>query len=255
MKQKTSTPDLITSVKNLEQDNQYIQYKNKVFYHKSLNLSDKVYRYIALQHLVEMLQRKSIYVANRKTFTDKHEQLWTEDIQWLFTFTEAGYTKKIKTRQENTIKYRETTKNVCISCWTFDKHKDVNESLVLWNHFGLDKCRIETTIQSLLDNIDPLDYEVVISPIQYSKEHYCGTFQDCLFSKTLQYQDEQEVRMCVLTTENYINLPIHNLDAFIHKIRLPPFNPQLLNEWIKTGLLAQGSTLIGKIEFSHIAEY
>ena len=232
----------------------YIYYSPKVCYHKDLSYDTKVFKYFNVDFLVEMFVSKKMYIANRRAFTDRREQGWKEDLKLFFSLKPAGNSKWAREERIRMSMERQYAKELCISCWSKDSHDGCDESYLMWKAYGENRCRIETTLGKLLNSLDFDDNEVVIRPVIYKNESTDYTVSDLVFSKTLEYKDEQEIRICIFKKNNSIELPIKDW-SFIKKIRLSPFNSRMHNRLLEIGLETKFDFLKGKIELSHIAEY
>lgn len=241
------------SINNFRKD-EYIILSRNVYCHKSLDKNAKIYKYMALNHFVNMLVDNQFYIANRKTFTDKREHGWKEDLRLYFGLAPAGNSKWAKEERKRLSLEKDYVKEICISCWTIDKHDGCDESYLMWKAYGVDRCRIETTLARLLSCLELNDYSVFIRPVIYRSEKRDDSTEDKIFTKTLEYQDEQEIRICFLSNENSINLRIKDF-SFINKIRLSPFYSKTFNKVFEDGLISKFNFLDNKVELSHIAEY
>ena len=142
---------------------------------------------------------------------------------------------------------------LCISCWTYDKHKDCDESITNWKCYGEDTYRIETTIEDLIRCIHPTDKIIILSPVSYEKSEYDGTVYNAIFKKYISYQDEQELRMCLLSSAENELLNI-DTSKLIHKIRLSPFVSKEQNKNDKVQLENQFELSPTLVELSHLYE-
>jgi hypothetical protein len=169
-----------------------------------------------------MMQSQQLYVANRGQFSDWREKHWKENLKMRFLITPASLSQEEKQCYRDLSKKIDEAYTLCISCWTFDKHKDCDESISNWKCYGEDTYRIETTIEDLIWCIHPTDKKIILSPVLYEKSEYDGTVYNAIFKKYISYQDEQELRMCLLSSakNELLNIDILKL---IHKIRLSPF--------------------------------
>ena len=70
-------------------DNSYQQI-NGIFIHPDICLNSVVYKYIKREHLHEMIQNHQLYVANRKSFSDRREQQFKENLQKRFIIAPAS---------------------------------------------------------------------------------------------------------------------------------------------------------------------
>ena len=125
---------------------------NKLRYKKDLSLDTTIYRYVSMPHLLEMLHTGQLKVANRSCFSDildaKGRHL---NVRFNFdTFVDASAnveeTMRIVT-QEN--ERKQLLYSTYISCWTFDRHENVDESVLMWKTYNRE-CRIKTSIGKIV---------------------------------------------------------------------------------------------------------
>ena len=76
---------------------------------------------------------------------------------------------------------------------------------------------------------------------------------NAIFKKHISYQDEQEIRMCILSSANNELLNI-DTEKLIHKIRLSPLLSVEQNEKEKKQLESIDKNLLSIIEYSHLYE-
>lgn len=225
---------------------------NRINIHERLlnKLDCKIYKYIPIAYLIELLHSKQLFVANRASFKDKREQGHKENIRNMFAFLPAknDATHNDDWREAQLLKLHEAYK-LCISCWTEDIHGKCDESIMNWNCYGSDTCRIETTISKLANCLSPNCKDILIAPVQYDKEKSDSCIELRIFSKHLAYQEEQEIRLCVLSLEQYEMFDF-DVETAITKIRISPYLPNSL----KTSLESLFPFLKGRVEFSHIIE-
>ena len=195
---------------------------NGVYVHPDICLKSVVYKYIKKKYFNKMMYSRQLYVANRAQFSDRREKQWKENIKMRFLITPAFPSEKDILFYKNLSEKINEAYTLCISCWTYDKHKDCDESITNWKCYGEDTYRIETTIEDLIWCIHPTDKIIILSPVSYEKSEYDGTVYNAIFKKYISYQDEQELRMCLLSSakNELLNIDILKL---IHKIRLSPF--------------------------------
>ena len=170
------------------------------------------------------MQSHQLYVANRVSFSDQREKQWKENLKMRFLLTPASPSPEEKQYYIDLSKKIDEAYALCISCWTYDKHEGCDESITNWKCYGEDTYRIETTIGDLIWCIRPTDKVIIISPVSYETSEYNGTVYNAIFKKYVSYQDEQELRMCLLSSDNSVLLNI-DTSKLIHKVRLSPFVP------------------------------
>lgn len=227
---------------------------NGIYVHSDICLDSIIYKYIKKEFFHEMMQKQQLYVANRSSFSDRRERLWKENFKMIFLLTPALSSQDEKRYYMELANKIDEAYSLCISCWTFDKHKGCDESITNWKCYGEDTFRIETTIEDLIYSIRPTDKSIIISPVYYEKSEYDGTVYNAIFKKYISYQDEQEVRMCILSSEQCVRLDI-DTSKLIHKVRLSPFFSIEQNKKDKEELKKLYKSLSPLVELSHMYEY
>ena len=198
--------------------NKHFREINGVYVHPDICLDSVVYKYIKKEYFYKMIYSQQLYVANRAQFSDRREKHWKENFKMRFLISPASPSEKDILFYKNLSEKINEAYTLCISCWTYDKHKDCDESITNWKCYGEDTYRIETTIEDLIWCIHPTDKIIILSPVSYEKSEYDGTVYNAIFKKYISYQDEQELRMCLLSSakNELLNIDILKL---IHKIR------------------------------------
>ncbi len=174
---------------------------NKLRYKKDLSLDTTIYRYVSMPHLLEMLHTGQLKVANRSCFSDildaKGRHL---NVRFNFdTFVDASAnveeTMRIVT-QEN--ERKQLLYSTYISCWTFDRHENVDESVLMWKTYNRE-CRIKTSIGKIVKYASDADIESLLSAVKYkNKDGFIISDESRLFTKLSYYKDEQELRVCFI---------------------------------------------------------
>ena len=134
---------------------------NGIYVHPNICLDSVVYKYIPKKYFYNMMQSQQLYVANRAQFSDMREKHWKENFKMRFLITPASLSQEEKQFYGNLSKKIDETYALCISCWTYDKHKDCDESIINWKCYGEDTYRIETTIEDLIWCIHPTDKKII----------------------------------------------------------------------------------------------
>lgn len=243
---------LTLSVNDFSKD-YYESQENGIYIHKYLTpqMEMNLFKYMDVTHLIELLHTHKLFVANRSLFRDKREQGYKENLRNKFSILTIANQKTKdaeKWIQVQTQKYNDAY-NICISCWTTDKHVDCDESIMNWNCYGQNTCRIQTTVARLINSINFNDYDILLAPIEYKKECMDINAGDRIFRKYIAYQDEQEIRMCILSRNRYELLDV-DLQNMIEKIRLSPYLSKSLMPFLEDTF----PFLKGKVELSHIVE-
>lgn len=226
---------------------------NGVFVHTDISLDSIIYKYIKKEYFKEMMQHQQLYVANRASFSDRREKQWKENLKMRYIITPAFPSQdEIRYYRKLVNKINEAY-TLCISCWTFDKHNGCDESITNWKCYGEDTYRIETTIEDLIWSIHPTIKPIIISPISYEKSEYNGTVFNAIFKKYISYQDEQELRLCLLSSSYCERLDV-DTERLIHKVRLSPFLSTEQNRKEKEELESEFESLSTLVELSHLYE-
>lgn len=231
----------------------------KVYVKDSIDMQMKIFRYLKTYHLLEMLQTEQFFIARRTVFSDKREKGYKENLRYFFALLPCGNSEHDIVARQSILATRDYAKShIRVSCWTKDQYTDHSENYLKWKSFGEGYCRIETTLSDLLHSIDFGNMTVVVAPIQYKKEEYDSSLFDLVFTKTLEYKDEQEIRICLFPTDennDFARYQITDIDRMIHEVTLSPFIPRIMNNWIRDGFETKFSFLKGRIQLSKIAEY
>ena len=244
--------ELKISLRDFEVDQYHVI--NDILVHKEINVNDKIYKYIDIYYLIEMLDSQSLYVANRKSFTDRREQGYKENLRNKFMLRPAIVSEEDNCFYDELSKKINQAYNLCVSCWTYGHHNKSNESILNWKCYGRNAVRIETTINCLISSIYPREKAIIIKKVNYDDEKITGTVDSAIFTKHLAYEDEKEIRLCVLSTEHHEDLKIDN-ETLIKKILLSPLLSKRFNLILKYGLENSFDFLREKIELSHLIEF
>lgn len=199
---------------------------DKLYLHKNLSGSTRIYRYTTIPYAIELLDSKKFYVANRYFMSDQREKGKKKDNHNLFDdFLIAGTNVAQKERiLENKRKLKAECYQACVSCWT---ERD-DDNILLWRYFGENTCRISTTIDNLISAIQRIDYPIFIAPITYGDERTYTPY-DRIFKKHIGYKDEKEIRLCITHNCHHILLDV-NPEILVNDIMLNPFeNKKYLN--------------------------
>lgn len=241
--------------------NNYRRVSSGIYVHESIkDLNQPIFRYMLFEHLLGMLSKKRLYVSNRSSFNDLSEHGWKENLKYISPFSSVG---KGKTESSRTYNKWKASYNICISCWTYDKHYYVHnmerecESYLMWKAYntGGIGCRIETTLSDLIERINvEKKHDILISEVSYIDEHRSGNIHNDIFSKPRYYQDEQEIRLCVLSQEKSVLLDIDPL-KLIKGILISPFISNEYSRFIISSLKNTYPEWNIPIEKSHIMEH
>lgn len=241
----------------------YQKYKG-VYVNQSCDLGKPIFRYIKFEHLLSMLNKRELYIANRKTFNDASEVGRKNNNKYIYPLSIASGTKRdIKEAARAVYNRWAAAYSVCISCWTYDalsneNGKVIDENYLMWKSYGSSGvcCRIETTIADLLDSVtDQNNYEILASDVKYVHEHLSDGFvQHYIFEKPIYYRDEKEFRLCVLAYDDFVRLKI---DPFkmIKSITLSPYITSDYSDFIKESIKRRFPNLNVQISKSKIMEF
>ncbi len=201
-----------------------------IYVHPNIKDFNKpIFRYMSLEHVLSMLDKRELYVPNRKSFSDASERGGKVNPKNTFPLSPVSRSRK-KTKADAKLVYDKwrAAYSVCISCWTYDSLSDtgnngVDENYLMWKSYGCNNicCRIETTINELIHSIkDRNGFEILASNVAYVSEHLSDGFaQHYIFEKPIFYRDEKEFRLCVLAQDEYVQLKIDPF-SMIRKITL-----------------------------------
>ncbi len=229
--------------------------KEFVYLFPDVDLDKVIYRYLEVPHLIGLLNSNKLYVSNRNSFKDMREHGKRSDIHKMFdTFTPFARTDKDGEDNQNEVDKHNETKNLCISCWTYGEYPQGDESILAWRTYGINRIRIETTVRNLINCIKDLERPVIIGSVKYNDKDFTTTIYDKIFWKHSGYQDEQELRICVLSTDPNFNIKIEPQEL-IQKIRLSPGFDNHYREFLKTNLNSRYPFLKGRIEESNLFEF
>lgn len=205
-------------------------------YNYDLRSDTKLYRYIKLSSLLDMLFYDKMHVSNRQDFSDLQEKNGlnkiAEGIPSIYSFSVIpSYHERIRKGRQ-----KRKTLSVCVSCWTFDCRNNgkTDESFLMWKAYSNNEitCRIGTTIDRLINSIKQTPSDIVISDVDYQGQKEMNEYEDMIFRKSLFYEDEQEVRMAVLSSNREgIDLEVDN-SILLNEIKLSPFVPPTLTSFI-----------------------
>lgn len=251
--------DLSEEQKVRDVNGHYIYLKG---YNYDLRSDTKLYRYIKLSSLLDMLFYDKMHVSNRQDFSDLREKdglnKIAETIPSIYSFSAIpSYYERIRSGKQ-----KRKTLSVCVSCWTFDNRNNgkTDESFLMWKAYSNNEitCRIGTTIGRLINSITDTPSDIVISDVDYQSQKEMNEYEDLIFRKSLFYEDEQEVRMAVLSDNREgIDLKI-NKSTLLNEIKLSPFIPPMLGFFILEGLqqwCKSNKCNDVKIEYSKLMEY
>ena len=195
-------------VKNLGEYGVYLKLQNK-----KINRDTTIYRYIKAEYLNKTIREGRLFVPNIQKFEDVREMKGLQEeiqnipkLRPILDYGTRQYTKRIM-----------STLGLCALCWTTDNRLNgqSDESFLKWKSYSLQKsnitegnnalyrvepyCRIETTIGKLIDSLESTTHDLVISDVFYGDTHELNDYEYLLFRKSIYFDQEQEIRMAVLS--------------------------------------------------------
>lgn len=206
-------------------------------YNQDLTLDTAIYRYIKLSTLLDMLFYGLLHVSNRQDFTDLVEKKGLDTkVKELLSLSSLSVVPNYRDRRR-ILKLHNRTLPLCVSCWTLDRRNngEKDESFLMWKAYSRSDdiiCRIGTTIGRLIKSIQKTPSDIVLSDVDYKGEITMNEYENLLFRKSIYYEDEQEVRMVVLSNKREgIDLDVDN-SILLNEIKLSPFIPPMLRFFI-----------------------
>lgn len=200
-----------------------------------------IYRYLPFSFLIQLLREKKLYIPNRQRFSDIRElsEYHFKNIEELKCKLNPMLRGKQKSNYQALMEKHSQIWGQAVSCWTYDSHNKgktgnpLDENYLMWQcHKGKKfVCRIRSSVQRIINSIDILSHDILISEIEYVpllRRHIAHTPED-IFKKPEFYIDEQEVRMVALhnnkdgyIAKDCVRIPI-TPEMMIDEITLSPF--------------------------------
>lgn len=191
------------------------------------SLDTMVYRYMSISSIVDMLYYKELHVSNMQSFSDLRDMLG------LFRHRKNIPAINPIPSYWDTLRDRNLRRalHVCASCWTFDRRGNGSndENYLMWKAYtgnGIG-CRIGTSLRCLIDSIESRRYDIIIADMVYGKQIPMNSFESLMYTKTIHYEHEQELRLIVLSNNpSGINLKLDFRKLFENKgceIIISPF--------------------------------
>lgn len=200
----------------------------------------KLFRYISLSTLTNMLYNGTLFVSNMQSFSDiREKEGMKKDIEPLPYITPVpAYHDRIRIRREE--KDRQRALSICVSCWTMDNrgNGENDESYLMWKAYTGNEmtCRIATNLENLIKSLKDSIGDIVISDVAYNDNSKMTEYENLLFRKSIHYEQEQEVRLAVLNdNSDGIAIPI-DIGTLLSEIRLSPFIQPNTASFILDGL-------------------
>lgn len=220
----------------------------------------KIFRYISLSTLVNMLYNGTLYVSNIQSFSDiREKEGMKKDIEPLPIISPCpAYHDRIRIQREE--KKRQRILSLCASCWTMDNrgNGENDESFLMWKAYTGNEmtCRIATNLENLINSLKDSVDDIVISDVVYNEDSNMTECEKLIFRKSLHYEQEQEVRMVVLNdNRDGISIPV-DIGTLLNEIRLSPFIQPNTASFILEGLRTRCSKYPNVVlSYSDIMEY
>ena len=244
----------------------YVRLMDKIYVHKSIDLKKKIYHYLSSEYLLLILETNKFRFSNRNHFTDLSENGKKYDPHKCFRLSYSSPDKderEINLKRENELSKKiESSYNICVSCWTYDTHfvekldKQVEEDFLMWKAYtwGITGVRIETTIDDFLNSIKEYPCDIVIRNVEYKRESFTNNVEESIFTKTIYYDKEQELRICALCSSSELFLDI-DVSKMIKNVMISPFVSKTYADFIIKSLETKFVILKGKISKSRLLEY
>ena len=220
----------------------------------------KIYRYMRLSTLLDMLFDGTMHISNRNDFTDLREKNGLISIVENLSSFSAVPNYHDRLLMKRLEKDKQRALSVCVSCWTLDRRNEnsTDESFLMWKAYSKDDitCRIGTTIGELMESIKKTSSDIVISDVDYKGEIEMTEYEDLIFRKSIYYTDEQEVRMAVLSSNRGgVDIEVNN-QILLKEIRISPFIPPVLGYFILSQLKEWCKHYPKvRVEYSKVEEY
>lgn len=201
----------------------------------------KVWRYVSLKKLSDLLEKKALFFARPHTFDDPYEGRITEE-QFENLKQHSYFKQRRPLIAKNFIKkYR---KQVAVNCWSFGDH----ECEFMWRLYGQNGVVIQSTIKKLKDSIivsnenKDLGYLAKVGYIDYETdapsyvdEEFKKIFM--AFHKRKSFEAEHEIRLIIKKKEGelsgrgaYVKIKPQTL---IEKILVYPFEDKWMIPAVK----------------------
>lgn len=239
----------------------YLETKEKIHVHKSLNMNMPIFHYLKLRYFLCILGNKRIFFSNKKKLTDLREKGERNNLKNCFRVTayqfDSEYDKKYHSEQQRVLDRKiHAALNTCVSCWTYDETNKRPEDHLMWRAYGGHGIgiQIETKLDDLLESFNNIQHDIVVNKVDYVKERAIYTVDEAVFMKDIAYKSERELRLCALCDKEELYIDVEP-KTFIHQIRLSPFISKQCATFLKNALESEYPYLKGKIKKSEILEY
>ena len=223
-----------------EKDFYQLNPERDIFVQKGLDLDTKIYRYTCLDTVLHILSRSEYYVSKRICFTDKNEQGLYRNLKYSFDLFPVGgdAPEYCEAYQKYVREQKNAAMQAFVSCWT----EKETECYLMWKSYasGGIGVRMETTIGKLLGSLQNNSVKIYCARVEYKPEGYRDTWFKRMFVKKEEYEQEQEIRIC-LRPENAEQrccngLPFKLTKPFITSVVLSPFRSVLEQKFLLESL-------------------
>ena len=177
----------------------------------------KIWRYMEIARLMEIIITGKIYLPNVSAFRDNHEHRVQAQIIEKISFG-LGSTESERYRDES----KDIISKAVVSCW----HESDHESIAMWRIFTQGGCgaAIQTTVQGLRESLQTNQTVAIrrVQYIDYDREiPNLNSGFATLLSKRRMFDFEREIRAIVLNDEPqpHAKIPV-NTEKLIEKIHL-----------------------------------
>lgn len=228
---------------------------------QNIFLNTEIYRYMKLDYFCSLVDENILYIPNRNKFTDLRDRLGLEKYiskhPLDFGFSSVPSYKERGWRKQRE-KENKKAMDLCISCWTTDilLNGEVGESFLMWKSYANTElaCRLKTSIIHLINSIEELSCDLVVSGVDYSNNNN-KSYNDLLFKKSCYYESEHEVRIVALTNEkDHVDIKI-NPESLYLSLNVSPFLTPIMESLVINGLKRRYPRLKSVIEPSRVMEY
>ena len=210
-----------------EKDFYQLDQEHDVFVQKGLDIETKIYRYTSLDTLLHILSRSEYYISKRILFTDKNERGVFRNLKYGFDKSPVGGNAPdyCEAYQEYVREQKNAAMQSFVTCWT----EKETECYLMWKSYASNGVgvRIETTIDQLLKSLQSNPVKICCTRVDYKPEGYKDTWFKKVFVKKPEYEQEQEVRICVCPNRNnqiYCDRLMLKVNTpFITSVTLSPF--------------------------------
>lgn len=187
----------------------------------------QIRRYMRLDHFIDLLSSKELFVNARRAFADKSEgSLPIGALFAVHEFHKPPSKEQIEADMDKTIQIKAGHAEyglVPASCWTLKQ----GESVLMWECFAqkFGVC-VRSTVDRFLQSIPENDYDIEYGSMTYGGE--LSFRNDPLFSKLSAYSDEQEFRFYFhrkdgkQSESGYIKVPV-DISKLILDVTISPY--------------------------------